>query len=78
MQHGTESEAGMKQAIVEDFVVMLNALVEWSEHKAEENEFVCGIFISQDELNRLANVHIVMKQWLLCCGVTASIVIKHR
>ncbi|KAH7826701.1 uncharacterized protein MONOS_5611 [Monocercomonoides exilis] len=78
MQHGTESETRIKQAISEEFVVMDNSLVEWFEHKAEEFEFVIDIYISQDELNLLANVHIVMKQWLLYCGVKASVVMEHR
>eukprot|EP00770_Monocercomonoides_exilis_P016328 MONOS_16282.1-p1 / transcript=MONOS_16282.1 / gene=MONOS_16282 / organism=Monocercomonoides_exilis_PA203 / gene_product=unspecified product / transcript_product=unspecified product / location=Mono_scaffold01612:4538-5904(+) / protein_length=298 / sequence_SO=supercontig / SO=protein_coding / is_pseudo=false len=77
MQHATKSEAGMKHAIVEDLAVMFFVLVEWFEHKAEENEFVCGIIISQDELIRLANAHTLMKQRLLCCGVTASLGIAH-
>ncbi|KAH7822696.1 uncharacterized protein MONOS_17637 [Monocercomonoides exilis] len=48
------------------------------EHKAEEKEFVCGIFISQDELIRLANEHAFMKQRLLCCGVTTTVVMENR
>ncbi|KAH7822271.1 uncharacterized protein MONOS_11983 [Monocercomonoides exilis] len=72
-----KSEAGMKQVGVEDLAVMFFELVEWFEHKAEENEYVCGIFICQDELTHLANVHTLMKQRLLCCSVTASLDIAH-
>ncbi|KAH7823264.1 uncharacterized protein MONOS_811 [Monocercomonoides exilis] len=67
MQHGTKSEAGMKQTIVEDLAAMVFVLVEWFEHKAEEFEFAIDIFISQDELIHLANAHIVMQPQPLCC-----------
>ncbi|KAH7824950.1 uncharacterized protein MONOS_10895 [Monocercomonoides exilis] len=77
MQHGTKSEAGMKQAIVEDLVVMFFVLVEWFEHKEEENKFVIDIFISQDELIRLANAHTLMKQRQLFCEEKASFDIAH-
>ncbi|KAH7819122.1 uncharacterized protein MONOS_12787 [Monocercomonoides exilis] len=77
MQHGTKSEAGMKQAIEEDLAVLFFVLVKWFEHKAEENEFVIDIFISHNELIHIANAHSLMKQRLLCCGVTASLGIAH-
>ncbi|KAH7831526.1 uncharacterized protein MONOS_16984 [Monocercomonoides exilis] len=68
----------MKQVGVEDLAVMFFELVEWFEHKAEENEYVCGIFICQDEWIRLANVHIVMQPQPLCCGRTVSVVMENR
>ncbi|KAH7817090.1 uncharacterized protein MONOS_8001 [Monocercomonoides exilis] len=57
------------------FGAELDPHVAWDrefECKAEENEFVRGIFSSQDELIHLANEHIVIKPQRLCCGVTAS------
>ncbi|KAH7815544.1 uncharacterized protein MONOS_7161 [Monocercomonoides exilis] len=66
MQHGTEREAVVKQAIVEDLAVMFFELAEWLEYKAEEYEFVINIFINQVELIHLVNEHIVMKKLQLC------------
>ncbi|KAH7819793.1 uncharacterized protein MONOS_10207 [Monocercomonoides exilis] len=78
MQHGSEREAVVKKVIAEDLAVMFFTLFERFKYKTEENEFVCGIFVSQDELSLLANEHIEMKSRRLYCEVTASVVMECR
>ncbi|KAH7832009.1 putative ATP-dependent RNA helicase RhlE [Monocercomonoides exilis] len=71
--YATGSGAGIKQVIVEDLADEFCMLVNGFEHKSEEYEFGCGIYIDREELIRHADAHILLRPQLLCCGVPASV-----